>query len=376
MILKKMKPHKFADIFPLMNNKEYKELKIDIKENGLLEPIILFEGKILDGRNRYNVCQELKIEYKTREYKGKSALQYVISTNLKRRHLNESQRGMIAIEHREMFDEEARKRHDNPFGVPQETKGLGHKCHHPFVSYGKSRDKLGEAFGIGGRIINMAKTVKQKAPERVGAIKKGEEKISTVYREIKIEEQKKEIEKLIPKKEIKGVYDVIVIDPPWSYEEGFSSYDEKGKRGVTDYPTMDLSELKKIKLPMAENCVIWLWVTNSMFKEAIELTEYWDLKRKILLTWDKQIMGVGNYLRNITEHCFLCFKGKPYFKNTKWTTLISEKRTTHSTKPEIFYKMVDEICVGRKLDYFARKERKGWDVYGNIKQNGTTKQEN
>ena len=57
-------------------------------------------------------------------------------------------------------------------------------------------------------------------------------------------------------------------------------------------------------------------------------------------------------------------KRKPYFKNTKWTTLISEKRTTHSKKPEIFYKMVEEICVGRKLDYFARKKRVGWDVYG------------
>lgn len=51
------------------------------------------------------------------------------------------------------------------------------------------------------------------------------------------------------------------------------------------------------------------------------------------------------------------------------TTLISEKRTTHSTKPEIFYKMVEEICASkskkfRKLYYFARKKREGWDVYG------------
>ncbi len=75
-------------------------------------------------------------------------------------------------------------------------------------------------------------------------------------------------------------------------------------------------------------------------------------------------MGVGNYLRNITEHCFLCFKGNPPWDNKKYTTLISEKRTKHSVKPEAFYKMVDEICVGRKLDYFARKKREGWDVYG------------
>lgn len=63
-------------------------------------------------------------------------------------------------------------------------------------------------------------------------------------------------------------------------------------------------------------------------------------------------------------------KGEEIFTNARLMILINERdiirepRTTHSTKPEIFYKMVDEICAGRKLDYFARKKRNGWDVYG------------
>jgi N6-adenosine-specific RNA methylase IME4 len=83
-----------------------------------------------------------------------------------------------------------------------------------------------------------------------------------------------------------------------------------------------------------------------------------------MLTWDKEHFGTGRWLRSQTEHCILAIKGKPFYNNTKWGTLIREKRTEHSVKPEIFYKMVDEICTGRKLDYFARKKREGWDVYG------------
>ncbi len=56
-----MKSHEFANIFPLMNNKEFTELKKDIKENGLLEPIVLHEGQILDGRNRFNACKAVGV---------------------------------------------------------------------------------------------------------------------------------------------------------------------------------------------------------------------------------------------------------------------------------------------------------------------------
>jgi len=348
-----MKTHEFAEIFPLMNRKEFGELKNDIQEKGQQELVVLFEGKILDGRNRYNACKELKIEPKFREYKGKDPLGYVMSTNLKRRHLTDSQKAVVGRRYKVYYAKLY------PVGRPKKGEPV-----HTIKSEGKERasEKAGEVAGVSGRYIDMAEEVIEKKPEVEEKIMAGETTVKQEYKKIKLEEQKKEVEKL---KSIVGEYDVLVIDPPWSYEEGFDTYDEKGHRGTTDYPVMKLGELRKLKLPMAKNCVVWLWVTNSMFKEAIELTDHWGLERKTILTWDKQNMGVGHYLRNITEHCILCFKGKPYFKNTTWTTLISEKRTTHSTKPEIFYKLVEDTCTGRKLDYFARKKRDGWDVYGN-----------
>ena len=87
--------HELANLFPLMDESQYSDLVADIKENGLVESIVLHEGKILDGRNRYNACNDAGVEPNFVEYEGEDALSYVISLNLNRRHLNESQRAMI-----------------------------------------------------------------------------------------------------------------------------------------------------------------------------------------------------------------------------------------------------------------------------------------
>jgi len=87
--------HELANLFPMMEQSQYEDLVADIKENGLIESIILHEGKILDGRNRYNACIDSNVVPNFVEYEGEDALSYVISLNLNRRHLNESQRAMI-----------------------------------------------------------------------------------------------------------------------------------------------------------------------------------------------------------------------------------------------------------------------------------------
>lgn len=188
-----------------------------------------------------------------------------------------------------------------------------------------------------------------------------------IIREEKIDEQKENI-KQENVKQPEGDYDVIVIDPPWKYG---TKYDPEGRRVSSPYPEMAQDELTKIKLPAKDDCVLWLWTTNDFILDAYELLEEWGFAPKALLTWDKVNIGIGYWLRNVTEHCILAVKGSPVWTNKKYSTLISEKRNAHSAKPEGFYAMVDDICVGRKLDYFARKKRDGWSVYGdeiNVKE--------
>lgn len=88
--------HPICDLFPRMPGEEFVALKKDIRENGLLEPIWLYEGKVLDGRHRHFACQEVGVEPRYRQYEGSNPLGFVISLNLNRRHLSESQRAMVA----------------------------------------------------------------------------------------------------------------------------------------------------------------------------------------------------------------------------------------------------------------------------------------
>ncbi|MBT9145469.1 MAG: hypothetical protein DDT42_01340 [candidate division WS2 bacterium] len=82
-----MEFHEIANILPLMEGAEFDALVMDIKEQGLLEPIWLYEGKILDGRNRYRACEKAGVEPHFTEWIEGKPFEFIISKNLKRRHL-------------------------------------------------------------------------------------------------------------------------------------------------------------------------------------------------------------------------------------------------------------------------------------------------
>jgi N6-adenosine-specific RNA methylase IME4 len=367
-----MEAHKFADIFPMIEGNELEVLKNDIKEHGLLNPIVLYENKILDGRNRFKACKEIGIEPKFEEYKGDKPLEFVISLNLKRRHLTKDQLSAISPSIIKYEIEEAQRRQKQPFDNYKFSTG------NEGVSV-KSREgrvdvRVAKQLGVGESKISQIKKLMENSPELVEEVRLGHKTLSDIKKEQRLEKIQKQREEL--QKEIleqpTGLYGVIVIDPPWRYDgdifkeqkDQMPIYESNGMRGTTPYPTMSLEQIKNIKLPAKDDCVLWLWTTNNFLLKMQELLDEWGFELKSILTWNKEHFGTGRWLRSQTEHCILAIKGKPFFNNTKWSTLIREKRTEHSAKPEIFYKMVDEICAGRKLDYFARKKREGWDVYG------------
>lgn len=93
-----MKFHPIADIFPLMNDEELRQLTADIEMHGQREKIIVFDNRIIDGRNRFLACERLGIETEVFIYEGDESriLDFVVSLNLHRRHLSESQRALVA----------------------------------------------------------------------------------------------------------------------------------------------------------------------------------------------------------------------------------------------------------------------------------------
>ncbi len=101
----KLEFHPIADVFPLLAGAAFDAFAADVKENGLKELIVLYEGQILDGRNRYRACRKAGIPPRTIVYKAegadqetrdKNALSHAISLNVLRRHLSESQRAICA----------------------------------------------------------------------------------------------------------------------------------------------------------------------------------------------------------------------------------------------------------------------------------------
>lgn len=107
--------HEYAKIFPTMEAGAFQSLVVDICENGQKDPILLFEGKVLDGRHRYQACMTNGIQPLIAEFEGdqSEAVSLVMSRNMHRRHLSTSQRALIAARVREAVN----KRRELRFGV-------------------------------------------------------------------------------------------------------------------------------------------------------------------------------------------------------------------------------------------------------------------
>jgi hypothetical protein len=97
-----IKFHQLAEILPLVTGAEFDELVESIKANGLREPIVLYEGSILDGRNRYRACLAAGVEPRTIEYDGADAAAFVRDENIHRRHLTSGQKAMAVAKYATM----------------------------------------------------------------------------------------------------------------------------------------------------------------------------------------------------------------------------------------------------------------------------------
>jgi hypothetical protein len=101
--MKKIKVHPVAELFPMMSEEELDDLAADIKENGLLHPIVLdTEGVLIDGRNRLEACHRAEIEPTFETVDGQDPVAFILSNNVHRRHLSKGQRAMaVAFVHPE-----------------------------------------------------------------------------------------------------------------------------------------------------------------------------------------------------------------------------------------------------------------------------------
>jgi len=367
----------FKKLIPALTQEEFKQLEENCLAEGIREAILTWNGFIIDGHNRYEIANKWNLDFQTKSkhFKDEEAVkEWMILNQFGRRNLSNYQRSVLALELESLFKEKAKESKSEKVSHYRNTGEVLANLPKP-----DTRKELSNVAGVGERTISMVKKIQEKAPEEVKAkLQTGEVSINQAYKEIKKEEKKEERIELINKQineieagnlpELEGLFDVISVDPPWNYEgenKKETSFDSVGRRVANPYPEMSTEEIKKIQLPLMKDSIVFLWTTHKFLPDALEILKEWNLEYKATLVWNKEKMGMGAWFRMQCEFCLVGIKGKPYWENTKYRDILNEPRREHSRKPDSFFSMVEEITLGRRLEYFSREKRKGWEVFGN-----------
>lgn len=131
-------------------------------------------------------------------------------------------------------------------------------------------------------------------------------------------------------------YDVLLADPPWRYE-----FSETQSREIENqYPTMELEEIRALKVPASDNAILLLWTTAPKLEENIAILNAWGFKYRSCAVWDKEKMGMGYWFRIQHELLLVGIKGDfhPPEPENRIPSVIRSPRAEHSRKPFAYMK--------------------------------------
>ena len=412
--------HPLANLFPLIEGAEFDDLVADIHANGQREEIILLDGKVLDGRNRYRACLAAGVSPRIANFSSDvhgEPLAFVISKNLKRRHLNESQRAMV--------------------GAQLETYRHGDNQHSSGdANLHVRRDEAAKQMGVSVRSVASAAVVRDNGtPEIVRAVNHGKLTVSQAAIAARLptdqqhrvaaeaESGRANAARTVIKREARQVrerdladkiaagnlelpqtkFGVVVADPQW----GRTAYSEEsgmGRHASNHYPTANGSEETQddaIKaLPVAslaaDHCVLGLWCTDA--HRGVDVMRAWGFTPKSYFVWVKDVIsgqispremlhkgdiltvvgaaGMGHWNRDRCEIMLIGVRGKPVAPapgtqgERVWFAARGEHAATradsHSDKPDCSLEWFERHWPNTpKVELNARRPRAGWGAWGN-----------
>lgn len=371
--------HALADLFPMLGDAELNELSEDISARGQENPVWIFQGQIIDGRNREEACHRAGMTPRYSEYKGDDPLGFVLSLNLRRRHLTESQRAMVAAK---IVDWER--------GMNQATSG----------SANLPTREAARRLSISERAVVSAKRIREHGSlALIEAIDSGRIKVSAGAELSYLERQAQDEALRLEEKQVaqrakeirnkrlaanrasrtnminliasrgrvsagkmpRAAFALGYADFPWE-QEAYS--DETGQDKGLTYPSMTVEEGMALcagdRSPFTPDAKLYFWTTTNRMRDAMRIIEAWGFHYVTAITWDKVNIGMGREVRDRTEHLLICKRGNfPGIDlyTPKPPSLYAEVKTEHSRKPVWFAEEIERLHpTMRKLELFQRRE--------------------
>lgn len=403
--------HPLANLFPLVEGEHFESLVQDIREHGVREPITMLDGLVLDGRNRYRALIELAetgeelgpgwgdraggcltedelapshiwfIRYNA-AFEG-DPLAWVISKNLIRRHLDESERAMVAADIGKLEHGGGRSKGSiEPLSAAQRARLLNISR----ISVRRADQvreqgvpELADAVRHGKVTVSAAEALSHASQDEQAAILAaagGDEKailaaaksIRARDRRIRFDEVNEKLARI--SEESKPLptgqrFPIIYADPATRYVSGF------GDRSIENhYPTMTIEEL--CAMPVRElamdAAVLFIWTTIPQLRNTMTIIEAWGFEYVSAWCWDKVNQATGHWGFNQHEELLIATRGgfPAPVPGTQPASLYQEKKTVHSVKPAWFAEQIERIWPKLpKIELFARSPRPGWAAWGN-----------
>jgi len=392
--------HPAADCFDLIEGDEFASLCESLRQHGLIQSILLdSQGRIADGRNRYSACLETGVlpRFEQSDLEHEALINYIVAVNKERRHLTATGKSNAAAKLLPVYEEAARERQREA----GEEHGRGQVSANgreaveeegkPKEEKGKAAKAAAKATGASERSVERNKAVRENgcteliealdqelvavgdAEHALGASHEDQADAVQRVRDKKAKTLKHALRDIKRERQVlaarstvapTGEYNVIVVDPPWQYA-GSDKPGDGTWRGLTPYPTMTIAEICEHPMPTADDCILWLWTTNTHLPQVPKVLSAWGFDWRTMLTWVKPKIGNGLFLRAQTEHCVVAFKGKPtHDRPGALSTVLHAPVGEHSAKPDSFYELVEKLCPGSKAELFSRQPRLGWVAFG------------
>ena len=359
--------------------KELEKLKRSIEEFGLLEPILInHEGKLIAGIRRLEALRMLgETHIPVHIAHADLAVEEIdmfLAENQVRKELTHREIYNIykLLEPAERLAAEERQKSGKPSINLKEGDGEVIKI---------IARKVGKSASTLRKIIEVFEAA-ESYPEKYGDIPDMVEKSGKIHMPHRILKNRMKLEEIKnnPSPYPEGKYNVIVVDPPWQYP---NTKNEIPYGNIPNYPCMPIEDIMKLPIDTlaADDCLLFLWVTEHFMAEAFILLESWNIKnRRKIVVWFKEKSCPGQMLNVKAEFIVFGYRGKPVTRlESEYDNILfgeecdvasievkpTKGRRLHSKKPEDFYDMVDDLCTGTKLEMFSRREREGWTHWGN-----------